>query len=98
MQSPGQEIPEGVLVTLPEPVLAVVTVRVWVPLCAAQTVLVGNTPGAATNSETITHLRRLRGVAKEIHAVDAERDLFILERQAERGILWRDWWHGGWRT
>ena len=35
---------------------------------------------------------------KEIHAVDAERDLFILERQAERGILWRNWWRGGWRS
>ena len=43
------------LVTVPEPVLAVVTVRVWIPLCAAQTVLVGNTPAAATNSETITY-------------------------------------------
>ncbi len=54
--------------------------------------------GWTTKSEIITRLRRLRGVAKEIHAVDAERDLFILERQAERGIFWRDWLGGGWRT
>ncbi len=51
-----------------------------------------------TNSNTIKSLRRLRGIAGEIHAVDAERDLFILERQAERGIFWNDWWRADWRT
>lgn len=56
------------------------------------------TPGWTTQTKTITDLRRLRGIAKEIHAVDAERDLFILERQAERGLLWKDWWRGGWAT
>ena len=54
--------------------------------------------GWTTQNDTITRLRRLRGVAKEIHALDEERDLFILEREAERGILWHDWWRGGWRT
>lgn len=50
--------------------------------------------GWANQSDTVARLRRLRGLAKEIHAVDAERDLFILERQAERSILWREWWRG----
>jgi hypothetical protein len=54
--------------------------------------------GWTTKSETVVRLRRLRGVANEIHAVDAERDLFILERQAERGVLWRNWWREGWRS
>ncbi len=45
-------------------------------------------------NDTVTRLRRLRGIAKEIHAVDAELNIFILERQAERGILWHDWWFG----
>ena len=52
--------------------------------------------GWTTQNDTVTRLRRLRGIAKEIHAVDAERDLFILERQAERGILWHNWWRGSW--
>ena len=54
--------------------------------------------GWTTNSETVTRLRRLRGIAKEIHSVDAERDLFILERKAERGVLWHEWWRRGWRS
>lgn len=54
--------------------------------------------GWTINNNTVARLRRLRGLAKEIHAVDAERDLFILERQAERGILWYNWWRGDWRA
>jgi hypothetical protein len=48
-------------------------------------------------SETTADFRRLRGIAKEIHAADAERDLFLLERKAESQALWRlaldtQWW------
>jgi hypothetical protein len=50
--------------------------------------------GWKTDYQTITDLRRLRGIAKKIYAIDAERDLFILERQAERGVFWYDWWRG----
>ncbi len=39
-----------------------------------------------------TNLRRLRKIAADIHANDAERDLFVLERQAERGIQWAAAW------
>lgn len=51
--------------------------------------------GWTTHTDTVARLRRLRGIANEIRAVDAERDLFVLERLAERGIFWRDWWRGG---
>jgi uncharacterized protein YjbI with pentapeptide repeats len=44
-----------------------------------------------TQTETVTRLRRLRALADEIHAVDAERDFFIMERMAERGIAWSVW-------
>lgn len=50
-----------------------------------------------TNPDVATQLRQLRGIANEIRAVDAERDLFILERMAERGVLWKSWWQRGWR-
>lgn len=60
--------------------------------------LVIRTPGWTMQSKIVTDLRRLRGIAKEIHAVDAERDLFILEREAERGVLWKEWLRGDWRT
>jgi len=43
-------------------------------------------------TDNATRLRRLRRLAKEIQAVDAKRDLFILERMAERGIAWSAWW------
>ncbi|MSP79823.1 MAG: hypothetical protein EXR02_01990 [Rhodospirillales bacterium] len=45
-----------------------------------------------TDTKVADNLRRLRGIAKKIHATDAERDLFILERMAERGVLWKSWW------
>jgi len=42
-----------------------------------------------TNNYRIpTHLRRLRKIAADIHDTDTERDLFILERAAERGVYW----------
>jgi len=54
--------------------------------------------GWTTDTKVADDLRRLRKIASEIHATDAERDLFILERQAERGVLWKNWWTGGWRS
>lgn len=39
----------------------------------------------------IRRLQSLRGVADINHATNEVRDLFILERQAERGILWAGW-------
>lgn len=60
--------------------------------------------GWTTDTETATKLRRLRKIASEIHAHDAERELFILERMAERGIAWAEWlqktaapWKPWWR-
>ncbi|MEX2617385.1 MAG: pentapeptide repeat-containing protein [Alphaproteobacteria bacterium] len=50
------------------------------------------TPGWTTKTETVTRLQRLRRIAANIHANDAERDLFIAERKAERGFLWKAWW------
>jgi hypothetical protein len=50
------------------------------------------------DSRVVSNLRHLRGVAEKIHAIDAERDLFILERMAERGVLWKNWWDGNWKS
>ena len=46
----------------------------------------------------VAHLRQMRSIAQTTNATDAERDLFILERMAERGVLWKDWWDGGWKS
>lgn len=40
------------------------------------------------DGEVAARIRRFRKIAAEIYAHDIERDLFILERKAERGILW----------
>lgn len=40
-------------------------------------------------------IRRLRKIMADIHAHDIERDLFILEKKADRGVLWA---LGGWRN
>ena len=50
-------------------------------------------PGWTSDTEKATRLRRLRKIAADIHDHDAERDLFVLERKAERGIRFVDWWH-----
>ena len=50
-----------------------------------------------TDVQVLGDLRRLRGIAKDIHAVDMERDLFILERNAELGVMWSAWLEGSWR-
>ncbi len=41
-----------------------------------------------TNSWVPTRLRRLRKIIEDTRAHDIERDLFILERKADRGVLW----------
>lgn len=45
-----------------------------------------------TQTETLTRLRRLRGIAKDIDEIDVESSLFALQRLAERGVSWRLWW------
>jgi uncharacterized protein YjbI with pentapeptide repeats len=50
----------------------------------------GFVPGWTADSTTLARVRLLRGVAREAHAADAERDLFVLERKAERGVAWRN--------
>jgi uncharacterized protein YjbI with pentapeptide repeats len=45
-----------------------------------------------TQTATASRLRRLRKLAKDIPAGEAERDLFILELMADRGIEWSAWW------
>ena len=42
-----------------------------------------------TKTETVTRLRRLRKIAKDIDEPDVEQSLFILQRMAERGVAWR---------
>ena len=45
-----------------------------------------------TQTDTVTRLRRLRKIMKDIDEVDLESSLFILQRLAERGVAWRLWW------
>ncbi|WP_084539965.1 pentapeptide repeat-containing protein [Azorhizobium doebereinerae] len=45
-----------------------------------------------TQTDTVTRLRRLRKIMKDIDEPDLESSLFILQRMAERGIAWRAWW------
>lgn len=45
-----------------------------------------------TKTETVTRLRRLRKIAKDIDEPDIEQSLFFLQRMAERGVAWRVWW------
>ncbi|MDK9721204.1 MAG: pentapeptide repeat-containing protein [Rhodospirillales bacterium] len=47
-----------------------------------------NQSGWTTDSNIPTRLRILRKQMEDIKAHDAERDLFIAERMAERGVLW----------
>jgi hypothetical protein len=44
-----------------------------------------------TRTSTLTRLRRLRKIMSDIGEGDIERDLFILQRLAERGIMWNRW-------
>ncbi|MBM3951277.1 MAG: hypothetical protein FJ311_07470 [Rhodospirillales bacterium] len=43
---------------------------------------------STSDHRIVTNLRHLRDIANKIHAPDIERDLFIMERQAECGVLW----------
>lgn len=45
-----------------------------------------------TRTATLSRLRRLRKIAKDIDENDIERSLFFLQRMAERGVAWRIWW------
>lgn len=45
-----------------------------------------------TRTATLTRLRRLRKITKDIDENDIERSLFFLQRMAERGVAWRVWW------
>lgn len=54
--------------------------------------------GWTVDSDKLVRIRRLRKIMADIHAGDQERDLFVLERKAERGVLvqrWRDWKRNG---
>jgi uncharacterized protein YjbI with pentapeptide repeats len=45
-----------------------------------------------TDTATATRIRRLRKLASDIHAEDAERDLLALARMVGLGIEWSMWW------
>jgi hypothetical protein len=50
----------------------------------------GFIPGWTTRAGTVAAIRQLRGIAREVNADAAARDLLVLERQAERGIAWKN--------
>lgn len=56
----------------------------------------GGAPGWTTRVGTVAAIRRLRALAREIYADDAERDLRVLERKAERGTHWRNAAEASW--
>jgi hypothetical protein len=53
------------------------------------------------NSRIPVRLRAFRKIAEETKNHDLERDLYIEERKAERGVYWRQWWEAlrrdGWK-
>ncbi len=53
--------------------------------------------GWTTSSETALRLRALRKLAEDNKNHDLERDLYIEERKAERGIFWQQYRREGWR-
>jgi hypothetical protein len=53
-------------------------------------------PGWTTDSNVAIRLRALRRLADEIKNHDLERDLYIEERKAERGIVLASYWQEGW--
>lgn len=50
----------------------------------------GLVPGWTTRAGTVAAIRQLRGIARETNAHEAERDLLVLERRAERGTAWKN--------
>lgn len=55
------------------------------------------TPGWTTDSNVANQLRRLRDLADRTKNHDLERDLYIEERKAERGIYFARYWRAGWK-
>jgi pentapeptide repeat protein len=55
-------------------------------------------PNWTLASAVALRLRALRTLADETKNHDLERDLYIEERKAERGILLAQYWREGWRT
>jgi hypothetical protein len=53
--------------------------------------------GWTTDSKTALKLRELRKLADETKNHDLERDLYVEERKAERGILLAQYWREGWK-
>jgi hypothetical protein len=53
--------------------------------------------GWTTDSKTALKLRELRKLADETKNHDLERDLYVEERNAERGILLAQYWREGWK-
>ncbi|MGH7004797.1 MAG: pentapeptide repeat-containing protein, partial [Alphaproteobacteria bacterium] len=49
----------------------------------------GLVPGWTTRTATVAAIRTLRAAARDANAVSAERDLLVLEHQAERGVAWK---------
>ncbi|MGB9370154.1 MAG: pentapeptide repeat-containing protein [Xanthobacteraceae bacterium] len=56
------------------------------------------TPGWTTDSNIANRLRRMRDLAEATSNHDLERDLYIEERKAERGILLAQYWRGKWQS
>jgi uncharacterized protein YjbI with pentapeptide repeats len=50
----------------------------------------GLIPGWTTRAGTVAAIRHLRGIARIAGAHQAERDLLVLERKAERGTAWKN--------
>ena len=56
-----------------------------------------STRGWTALSDTALRLRALRTLAEDTKNHDLERDLYIEERKAERGILFAQYWREGWK-
>ncbi len=69
-------IVDNVVFTLPRPEARVPRIVFWL------------TGIQGLNTSIIAKIRQLRGIANDTHAIDAERDLTILERNAEVGVAW----------
>jgi uncharacterized protein YjbI with pentapeptide repeats len=56
----------------------------------------GIIPGWTTRVGTVAAIRELRTIAREANANEAELDLLVLERKAERGAAWKNAHLAGW--
>ncbi len=50
----------------------------------------GLIPGWTARAGTVAAIRHLRGIARDASTHQAERDLLVLERKAERGTAWKN--------